>query len=428
MEKRALIFAINLLVTLQLLLFPVSTAQTKGRLVTILSIDGGGIRGIIPGRILANLESKLQELDGPNARIADYFDVIAGTSTGGLITAMLTAPGKDNRPLFTAENITSFYLQHCPQIFPNNRRNSFADRITNLLDGPKYDGEYLKTLVKGLLNNLTMSNTLTNVVIPTFDIKRLQPIIFTTKDGKTNVSKNALLSDVCLSTSAAPTFFPPHYFETKDEVGKTRTFDLIDGGVAANNPTLMAITHISNQILLRKFELTDMEPMDSNRMLVLSLGTGLAQLEEKYNAKEAARWGLLGWVYNKGASPLTDIFWDASSDMVDIHVSTMFQSLRNEQNYLRIQEDRLSGAASSLDISTTKNMESLVQLGDGLLKKSVSRVNLETGRPEPVQGEGTNEEALTRFAKLLSDERKASVPLCVGLAKCTNSYIENNQI
>ncbi|KAG8384412.1 hypothetical protein BUALT_Bualt04G0115300 [Buddleja alternifolia] len=406
MEKRALIFAFNLLVTLQFLLFPVSTAQTKGRMVTILSIDGGGIRGIIPGRILANLESKLQELDGPNARIADYFDVIAGTSTGGLITAMLTAPGKDNRPLFHAKNITTFYLEHSPKIFPATRRHSFANRIRNFLGGPKYDGEYLRTLVKGLLNNLKMSSTLTNLVIPTFDIKRLQPVIFTTKDGKTNFSKNALLSDVCLGTSAAPTYFPPHYFETKDEVGKTRTFDLVDGGVAANNPTLMAITHISNQILLRKFELTDMEPMDSNRMLVLSLGTGLAQLEEKYNAKDAAKWSLLGWVFNRGASPLSDIFWDASSDMVDIHVSTMFQSLRNEQNYLRIQDDSLIGAASSLDISTTDNMQTLVQLGDSLLKKPVSRVNLETGRPEPVQGERSNEEALIRFAKLLSNERK----------------------
>ncbi|KAG8384413.1 hypothetical protein BUALT_Bualt04G0115400 [Buddleja alternifolia] len=406
MEKRALIFALNLLVTLQFLVFPVSTAQTKGRLVTILSIDGGGIRGIIPGRILANLESKLQELDGPNARIADYFDVIAGTSTGGLITTMLTAPGKDNRPLFDAKNITTFYLQHCPLIFPARRRNSFGNRITNLLGGPKYDGEYLKTLAEGLLNNLTMSTTLTNVVIPTFDIKRLQPVIFTTKDGKTIVSKNALLSDVCLGTSAAPTFLPPHYFETKDEVGKTRSFDLVDGGVVANNPTLLAITHISKQILLGKFELFDIEPMDNKRMLVLSLGTGSAKFEEKYNTKDAAKWGLLGWVYDRGTSPLIEFFGETSSDMVDIHVSTMFQSLRNEQNYLRIQADNLSGAASSLDISTTNNMESLIQIGDSLLKKPVSRINLETGRPELVQGEGTNEEALTRFAKLLADEKK----------------------
>ncbi|KAK4393328.1 Patatin-like protein 3 [Sesamum angolense] len=359
-------------------------------MVTVLSIDGGGIRGIIPGTILAHLESKLQELDGPNARIADYFDVIAGTSTGGLITAMLAAPGSDNRPVFAARNITSFYLEHSPKIFPESRRNNFVGTITNLVAGPKYDGKYLKTLVQELLGSVTVSQTLTNV-------------------GKANVSKNALLSDVCLGTSAAPSYLPPHYFETQDSDGKKRSFDLVDGGVAANNPTLMAITHISKEILLGKFELVDMQPMDSNRMLVLSLGTGLAQLEEKYNAGDAAKWGLLGWVYNNGATPLLDIYGDASSDMVDIHVSTLFQSLRNEQNYLRIQEDRLAGDASSLDISTTKNMQTLMQIGDSLLKKPVSRVNLETGRPEPVQGEGTNEQALARFAKLLSDERKLRV-------------------
>ncbi|KAK6128932.1 hypothetical protein DH2020_037336 [Rehmannia glutinosa] len=407
MEKRAIIiFAFNLLTALQFLLFPISTAQTKGKMVTVLSIDGGGIRGIIPGTILGHLESKLQELDGPNARIADYFDVIAGTSTGGLITTMITAPGVNNRPMFAAKNITSFYLEHSPKIFPEHSRNNFVGKITNLIGGPKYDGKYLKSMLEGLLGNLTVSHTLTNVVIPTFDIKRLQPIIFTTKDGKAIVSKNALLSDVCLGTSAAPTFLPPHYFETKDADGKIRTFDLVDGGVAANNPTLMAITHISKQILLGNFELVDMQPMDSNRMLVLSLGTGIAKLEEKYNAKDAARWGMLGWVYNNGASPLLDVYGDASSDMVDIHVSTIFQSLRNEQNYLRIQEDNLAGEASSLDISTIKNMQTLVQIGDSLLKKPVCRVNLETGRPEPVQGGGTNEEALARFAKLLSDERK----------------------
>lgn len=64
------------------------------------------------------------------------------------------------------------------------------------------------------------------------------------------------------------------------------------------------------------------------------------------------------------------------------------------------------GEAASTDISTIKNMQTIVQTGKYLLKKPVSRVNLETGRVETVHGEGTNEEALTRFAKLLSEERK----------------------
>ncbi|GKU93343.1 hypothetical protein SLEP1_g6944 [Rubroshorea leprosula] len=93
--------------------------------ITILSIDGGGIRGIIAGVILAYLESELQKLDGKGSRIADYFHVIAGTSTGGLITAMLTAPNENTRrPLFAAKDIKDFYLTHCPDIFPQSRFES----------------------------------------------------------------------------------------------------------------------------------------------------------------------------------------------------------------------------------------------------------------------------------------------------------------
>jgi patatin-like phospholipase/acyl hydrolase len=65
--------------------------------------------------------SNLQKLDGADARLADYFDVISGTSTGGLVTAMLAAPNKQNRPLFAAKDINDFYLENCPKIFPQDR-------------------------------------------------------------------------------------------------------------------------------------------------------------------------------------------------------------------------------------------------------------------------------------------------------------------
>ncbi|KAJ0592161.1 putative patatin-like phospholipase domain, Acyl transferase/acyl hydrolase/lysophospholipase [Helianthus annuus] len=94
--------------------------RTYGNLITVLSIDGGGVRGLIPATILEFLERELQKLDGEDARIADYFNIIAGTSTGGLITAMLAAPSGNKRPLFTAKDIIDFYLDKCPKIFPQH--------------------------------------------------------------------------------------------------------------------------------------------------------------------------------------------------------------------------------------------------------------------------------------------------------------------
>ncbi|XP_034690001.1 patatin-like protein 2 [Vitis riparia] len=378
---------------------------TQGRMATVLSIDGGGIRGIIPGTLLAFLESNLQELDGANARIADYFDIIAGTSTGGLVTSMLTAPNKDNRPIYAAKDINNFYLEHCPKIFPQNsaKPNTSVSGAT----GPKYDGKYLRSLTDELLGDLTLKQTLTNVVIPTFDIKLLQPIIFSTKDARTNVAKNARLSDVCIGTSAAPTYLPAHYFETRDSSGKTRSFNLIDGGVAANNPTLMAISQVTKEIILmHNSQSEEINPMDPKRMLVLSLGTGAPKLEEKYNADTASSWGPLEWLLDNGATPLLDIYGHASSDMVDIHVSTLFQSRRCQKNYLRIQDDTLTGDASPVDIATVENLERLEQIGKELLEKPVSRVNLETGKYEELVGEGTNRGALAQFAMLLSHQRK----------------------
>ncbi|KAL3722197.1 hypothetical protein ACJRO7_034549 [Eucalyptus globulus] len=386
-----------------------SSGSLRGKMVTVLSIDGGGVRGIIPGTILAFLESKLQELDGPDSRIADYFDIIAGTSTGGLVTAMITAPNKDHRPMFAARDIIKFYLEHCPQIFPQKNRNNMMNPIRSLVGasmGPKYDGKKLRSLVNGLLGDTTLSQTLTNVVVPTFDIKRLQPVIFSTHDARANPLKNARLADVCIGTAAAPTFLPAHYFETIDENGKAHSFDLIDGGVAANNPTLVALSHIRRESLLHDGEFKDINLRETDPILVLSLGTGVAKHEEKYSATEASRWGLINWILHNGFTPLLDIFNDASSDMVDIHLSTLFQFLSCKHNYLRIQDDTLIGEESSVDVATPKNLQRLMEIGQKLLQKRVSRVKLETGRFEEIEGEGTNGDALNCFATRLSTERK----------------------
>ncbi|KAK1607450.1 hypothetical protein QYE76_031123 [Lolium multiflorum] len=387
---------------------PRTPPPSYGSTVTVLSIDGGGVRGIIPGTILAFLEKKLQEIDEDDTvRLADYFDVIAGTSTGGLVTAMITAPNAQGRPLFAAKDINSFYLQHSPSIFPPARKWPFSFGLFKSLMGPKYNGKYLHKVVKELLGDTRLNQTLKTVIIPTFDIKLLQPTIFSTYDAIKDVSKNALLSDVCIGTSAAPTYLPGHHFQTMDGEGKPRDFNLIDGGVAANNPTLLAMTNVSNQILMGNPDFFPIKPADYGKFMVLSLGTGTSKIEEKFDALQSSKWGLLGWLYNSGATPIIDSFSQASSDLVDIHASVLFQALHVHKRYLRIQDDELKGETASVDVSTPENLARLVSVGEALLKRPACKVNVETGKNEPDPKRGTNEEELIRFASMLSQERKA---------------------
>ncbi|RVX15069.1 Patatin-like protein 2 [Vitis vinifera] len=166
-------------------------------------------------------------------------------------------------------------------------------------------------------------------------------------------------------SSAAPTYFPAYFFKNQDKEGKARELNLIDGGVAANNP---------NRNTMPKWQ------------------------------PNGVFWP--GWLLHGGSTPLVDVFTQASADMVDFHISVVFQALHSEDNYLRIQDDTLHGTDASVDVTTKENLGNLVKIGERLLKKPVSRVNLETGLSVPVENCGTNEEALKRFAKLLSDEKR----------------------
>ncbi|KAI4992769.1 hypothetical protein ZWY2020_007082 [Hordeum vulgare] len=376
-----------------------------GQRVTVLTIDGGGIRGLIPGTILAFLEARLQELDGPDARLADYFDCIAGTSTGGLITAMLTAPGQDGRPLFAAKDVNRFYLDNGPYIFPQRRCALAA--VTASLRRPRYSGKYLHGKIRSMLGETRLCDALTDVVIPTFDVKLLQPIIFSTYDARNMPLKNARLADICIGTSAAPTYLPAHHFHTQDDNGKEREYNLIDGGVAANNPTMVTMTQITKKMMVKdREELYPVKPSDCGKFLVLSIGTGSTSDQGLYTAKQCSQWGIIRWLRNKGMAPIIDIFMAASSDLVDIHAAVLFQSLHSDGNYLRIQDNSLHGPAATVDAATPENMAELLRIGERMLAQRVSRVNVETGRYEEIRGAGSNADALAGFAKQLSDERR----------------------
>ncbi|GMI94083.1 phospholipase A IVA [Hibiscus trionum] len=388
-----------------------ATPPAQEKMLTVLSIDGGGIRGLIPGTILAALEAKLQELDGADVRLADYFDIISGTSTGGLIATMLAAPNDEGRPLIPASDINKFYLEHGSKIFPELSRIAYWWEVLqkNPPQNPVYDGVYLRDLTNKLLQDKTLKDiTLTNLVIPTFDIKLLHAVIFSSNDAKSDVLNNARLADVCNGTSAAPIYFPAHHFETQDAEGNTQTFDLIDGGVAAGNPTLVAMNSFYKEKLKQKSGIPEIETIDGRKMLVLSLGTGAAPFEEKYNADMVSKWSIIDWVIQlpQAHTPLFDSVAGGTSDMVDFSIAARFQSVQAIENYLRIQENGLTGDMAKSDIATDENMKNLIDVGEKLLKKRVSRINWETGRYEEVEEDITNEEALANFAKRLSDEKK----------------------
>lgn len=395
-------------------------------LITILSIDGGGVRGIIPATILEFLERHLQELDGKDKRIADYFDVIAGTGTGGLMTAMLAAPddGKKPRPLFTAGEITEFYFGKCPLIFPPPPGGFWGwfhklKRGYGHVMGPKYSGDPLHQIIRKILGNKKLRDTLANVVIPAYDIQSQYPVIFSNFEGNNDDAK---LSDVCIGTSATPTYLPPYHFHTHNN------FDLIDAGVAANNLMLLSINHLTNQALtggipdkgstqywplIQASDARESKEDILKKCLVLSLGTG--ETKTGYQAKDVARWGTFGWLSKDGKSPLIDMLLQSSSAKADIDASIRFQGLQLADNYLRIQEPNLEDKRSALDLSTAENLNALKDIGIQLLDKPVSRVNIHTGWYEPMEGKGTNREELKRLAEKLSDERKKR---CDGDHRC----------
>ncbi|XP_059071412.1 patatin-like protein 2 [Cryptomeria japonica] len=344
-------------------LLPIDVSGDVG--ARILSVDGGGVRGLIPVQLLKFLEHQLQKLDGEDARLADYFNIMAGTSTGGLITTI--------------------------------KWNIFHG-----IFGPKYNGKHLVNILEQeKFHERRLCDTATNLVIPTFDIKTQFPTIFASHEAKVDPLKNPHLMDVCLSTTAAPTYFPSHQFTTNSSDGKTQVFNLVDGGVAANNPTLIAMNLVTRAVHQDTRIVDKKEHLD--HFIVLSLGTGLEEGIE-WDAKKAATWGSLKWITHDGRTPLIESIMNASSDMVNIHTALMLHHVK--ENYLRIQEWQLKGSEAKMDLSTDENLRNLLKKGQELLDKPVRSLNLETGRPETVKNDYTNRMALTKMAERLSKEKK----------------------
>ncbi|MED6165938.1 hypothetical protein PIB30_104414 [Stylosanthes scabra] len=373
-------------------------SSSKGKLLTVLSIDGGGIKGLIPAVVLEFLEGELKKLDGEEARIADYFDVVAGTSTGGLIATMLGAPddnANNPRPKFTTQDIKNFYIDDGAQIFPPDT----PDPVT----GPKYSNDFLKTTLEAELGTSKLVEAMTNLVIPTFDILQLTPIIFSKYKAQEDEFKylNQLLSDISLSTSAAPTLLPAYdQFESGDNNTK---FNMIDGGVAAGNPVLVALSELGQE----KMRHPELYPMmdradDCSNILLLSLGCGvqLPTGAPGWTVDAVNAWPPKRWLADKSVDPprlpFYEILGGGALYVLDYYAYSLFKAHNAESNYLRVQTDALTPDMGKMDNAKPENLQNLVKCANEMILEKVKRLNPVTFKLEPIDDSTTYQQELIR--------------------------------
>lgn len=208
--------------------------ESNGEIVPfkILSIDGGGMKGLYSAKILEHFETQF------NCQISDYFDLLCGTSTGGLIA--LAASLK-----ISMKDVCAFYEKDGPLIFPKSRKYYFISKllkrsfgwedVKQIAFGGKFSDLSLKNALVNFFGDHVIGDSNNYLCIPSYTITEARPWVFK-KDHHDLIRDNKTrYVDVALATSAAPTFFPMAEIEMYDNK------QFIDGGVWANNPTLIGL-------------------------------------------------------------------------------------------------------------------------------------------------------------------------------------------
>jgi uncharacterized protein len=251
-------------------------------------------------------------------RVFDLFDLIAGTSTGGIIACALCAP--DPLP---AEQVATIYEEEGPEIFDR----SVWQRIRSaegLLD-EKYDAGALDRALERFLGDKRLAETIPELIVPTYDMTQPGPFFFKTRNARERQAEDFPLTVVARATSAAPTYFEPL---------PVRGRALVDGGVFAVNPAMSAFA-----------EVLRFQP--SADVVLLSLGTGQRTRSRRF--ADVDDWGLVEW-----ARPILDVVFDGISDAVDYQLRHVLGGNR----YWRLQVE-LTKASDDLDDASPENIAEL---------------------------------------------------------------------
>jgi len=229
----------------------------------ILAIDGGGIRGVFAAQILKRIREEF------NITFCNEFDIITGTSTGSIIAAGLAID-------YPIEKIVDLYKTEGRRIFKPNYSNFFNWYNWKAFFWNKYDSGYLKKVLDRIFQQVDFSHVKTKLIIPASDVSNGNVFVFKSNYDPGFVrDKDIRLADAILASCSAPVYFKPLI---------VKEYLLVDGGLWANNPSLVALTEAMG-IRFNK---------NKEDIRILSLGTGLGK--KYYNPNDSHKsWGLKQW-------------------------------------------------------------------------------------------------------------------------------------
>ena len=307
----------------------------------ILSLDGGGIRGLVTSLWLGGVEDSLAHA-GKTGGLLKHFDLLAGSSTGALVACGLGIG-------LSPAQLADLYRDERHTIFPGlaSRLWSRAGRIFSQgPSAPRYDGAGLEKVLKKVFGRTTLGQLKVPTLVTAYDTVTRTPVVF--KSFKAQ-HKALPVWEVCRASAAAPTYFPAHPMTVEGY-----RCALIDGGVVANNPTACAIAEA-----MRKDARVD----NSHDLTVLSVGTG--ERNRPIDLKSAREWGALEW-----AIPIIDVLFDGNTDSVDYIARHLVGD-----GYFRMQTDLVVGM-DDLDDTSSTNVFALEKLATDYLQAATTRKRL----------------------------------------------------
>ena len=317
----------------------------------ILSIDGGGIKGIVPAVVLLHLENLLKQLSkNQNSRIHDYFDLFSGASTGAIIIAGLLSPDKNNRAKYSSEEILDLYLENGHIIFNSSlfQEIKSVSGIVNV----KYDPEGLESIFEKYFGKSELKGLLKPSLIPVYDLSRGKNYFFRQQKALISPRHNFYVKDLLRGATSALSYFPPSQISTVNGL-EHRCF--IDGGVFANNPALSAYAEF-------RYHNSNLHAKDT---MMLSLGTG--RKTTNLDCEVTANWGAAEWLYQ--GSYLTS---NAVASASDYQLNAVYD---NKPNYLRLDASFDDEQSSSMDNTDKEYLDYLISLGESIVKDKQSEIN-----------------------------------------------------